>query len=208
MKWQDFAPKRSSRVRESTEWSIHYAYDSCADGQRVLLIGDSICNNYQDPVHRLLTGRMNVSFWASSKCVTDPDYLRELEYILDCRPCDMICFNNGLHSINTDRTEWVEAYNCVLNFLQAKYPQAKLALTLCTPAVDPAYTALSEELNALTEKIAAERGIPTIDLFTPMNALDREEHWRDAVHFRPAAIEMQGEIVAKHVAQAMGLPEA
>ena len=106
MTWQDFSPASTTRKREATEWSIHYAFDTmAADKPRVLLIGDSICNGYNGAVRDRLTGKVNVSFWASSKCVTDPDYFRELDFILDARPYDIICFNNGLHSLTTNREE-------------------------------------------------------------------------------------------------------
>ena len=87
MKWQDFAPASTSREREGTEWSIHYAFNAVdTEKKRVLLIGDSICNAYNGVVRNLLDGRVNVSFWASSKCVTDPAYFRELDFMLDARP--------------------------------------------------------------------------------------------------------------------------
>ena len=107
VKWQDFAPASTSREREEIEWSITYSYNATQNGRpRVLLIGDSICNGYNGKVRELLHGDVNVSFWASSKCVTDPDYFRELDFMLDAYPYDAVCFNNGLHSISTDRAEW------------------------------------------------------------------------------------------------------
>lgn len=36
----------------------------------VALVGDSICNGYQAGVRELLKGKMNVSYWISSYCVT------------------------------------------------------------------------------------------------------------------------------------------
>ena len=105
--WRAFAPATTTRQREGIEWSTNYAYNATDTTlPRVLLIGDSICNANQDRVRWLLAGKVNVSYWASSKCVTDPDYFRELDFLLEARPYDMVTFNNGLHSLHTDRAEW------------------------------------------------------------------------------------------------------
>lgn len=196
MKYTEYMPEKSSRVREDIEWSIHYAYDMKRAGlPRVLLIGDSICNGYQNFVRGKLDGMVNVSFWASSKCVTDPDYLRELEFILDYTDYDVVSFNNGLHSLTTDRAEWEAAYAAAVKFIQAKCPNAKIMLTLCTPLRDEKLTAISAELNAFA------RGLryPVIDMFTPMDALDRDKYWTDTYHFTDAAKDMQAEIIAARV---------
>jgi len=193
MNYTDFMPADSSRVREDIEWSIHYTYDmNSTELPRVLLIGDSICNGYQTFVREKLAGKMNVSFWASSKCVTDKDYFRELEFILDYTKYDVISFNNGLHSLTTDRREWEAAYRAAVDFIHAKCPEAKLMLTLCTPLKDPALTAVSAQLNDFVKSL----NMPVIDLFSPMDALDRESYWTDTYHFNDMAKDMQAGIIA------------
>ena len=200
MKWQDYAPASTTRKREATEWSIHYAYDTqVTDKPRVLLIGDSICNGYDGAVRDRLAGQVNVSFWASSKCVTDPDYFRELDFMLDARPYDIVCFNNGLHSLNTNRDEWDAAYASAVAFILAKLPDAKLSLTLSTPLKDAALTAVSVSLNETVARIGVNRNLPTIDLFSAMNGLDRDKFWTDTYHFRAEAIAIQADMIAEHV---------
>lgn len=204
MTWQDYTPASTSRKREATEWSIHYAYDTAADKPRVLLIGDSICNGYNGAVRDRLAGKVSVSFWASSKCVTDPDYFRELDFILDARLYDIICFNNGLHSLSTNREEWDAAYASAVAFILAKLPDAKLSLTLSTPLKDAALTAISASLNETVVRIGKEMNLPTIDLFSAMHALDRDEFWTDTYHFRSEAIAIQADLIADHVLKQLG----
>ena len=200
MDYTGFMPKETSRIREDIEWSIHYAYDmKNKELPRVLLIGDSICNGYQAFVREKLAGSMNVSFWASSKCVTDPDYFRELDFILDYTEYDVISFNNGLHSLTTDRAEWTRAYANAVKFIQTKCPDAKVFITLCTPLKDEKLTAVSNELNAVSRDIAAENGLGVIDMFSPMDALDREAYWTDTYHFTDEAKRIQAEIVASAI---------
>ena len=53
------------RGHENIEWSISYAFgltDETRHLPRVLLVGDSICNGYQEKVRELLKGRMNVTY--------------------------------------------------------------------------------------------------------------------------------------------------
>lgn len=196
MDFMKYMPENTSRIREDIEWSIHYAYNATDKiSPRVLLIGDSICNGYQSFVREKLEGRMNVSFWASSKCVTDPDYFRELEFYLDYLPYTNICFNNGLHSLTTVRTEWESAYVKAIEFIRFKCSDAKLSLTLCTPLKDTALTAISAELNAFAKK----QSLPVIDLFTLMDELDRNTYWTDTYHFTNEAREIQAETIAAHL---------
>ena len=199
IKWTAFALASSSRQREQIEWSISYAYNATeTDKPRVLLIGDSICKGYESKVRDLLGGRINVSFWASSKCVTDPDYLRELDFMLDAREYDMITFNNGLHSLFSNREEWNAAYASAVSFIRAKLPDTKLSLVLSTPLTDGKLTKTVISLNETVRNIAAERNLPVLDLFSPMDALDRDRYWTDTFHYQPDAVDMQAELIASH----------
>ena len=119
--YRDFQPTETSRTRENVEWSITYTYNARDTGvPRVLLIGDSICSGYQAKVRDKLAEHANITFWASSKCVTDPDYFRELDFILGAYRYDLICFNTGLHSLTTARGEWEAAYRSAVRFIRAK----------------------------------------------------------------------------------------
>lgn len=194
--WQDYAPAETSRVRETIEWSITYSFNAKdKESPRVLLIGDSIVNAYQNNVRGMLEGKANVTFWASSKCVTDPDYFRELQYILGILPYDVICFNNGLHSLSTDRAEWENAYAGAVRMIRDVCPASKLLLTLCTPLQNTERTETCRRMNAYITALAKREALGVIDLFTPMEAFDRENCWADGVHFRPHVIVRQAEIV-------------
>ena len=206
MNWQKYTPETTSRKRETIEWSIFYGYNATdLTTPRVLLIGDSICNGYQNAVRERLDGRVNVTFWASSKCVTDPDYFKELCYMLSAYPYAMVCFNNGLHSLGTDRPEWIAAYKAAVRCIRETLPGVPLALTLSTPLKDARLTALSSELNGYVKEIARAEGLPMIDLFSLMDVLDREEYWSDTHHFRAPAIGMQADEIAAFVLDTLGL---
>ena len=183
---------------EDIMWSITYKFNAeDRESPRVLLIGDSICNAYHAAVRERTGTRVNISFWAGSKCITHRDYLRELDYILDTNPCELILFNNGLHSLGTDTKNWEKAYRAVMKYLADKMPDTKLAAVLSTPLKDAELTERSKRLNEIVKRVSAENNTPVLDLFTPMDKLDRNTYWADCYHFKADAINMQADLISE-----------
>ena len=198
--YRDYMLAETSRVHENIEWSTTYTFNANDTAHpRVLLIGDSICNGYQSKVREKLADSVNITYWASSKCVTDGQYLRELDFLLDSYRYDLICFNNGLHSLITDRGEWEAAYRLAVKFIRAKCPEARLSLTLCTPLNDPAKDAISRALNTYTLALSAAEELPVIDLYAAVAQLDKSEHMSDVFHWRDTGKELQAEAITAHI---------
>lgn len=186
----DVACPVSDNVRghENIEWSVAYAYgltDATKDLPRVLLVGDSICNGYQGGVRELLKGKMNVSYWISSYCVTSAAYLPLLTIYLDEAKYDVIHFNNGLHSLATPTVAYEKGMRRALQLIREKQPDAKLVWCSSTPLANDVKTAKCRELNAAAAKVVAELGgIVTDDLFSLLDPLDRAANWSDEYHHR------------------------
>ena len=139
------------RGHENTEWSIYYGFhltDANRGLPRVLLVGDSICNGYQRGVAQILEGKMNVSYWVSSYCVTSPGYLKRLALCLDEAKYDVVHFNNGLHSLGTPTDDWAKGLEAALKLIRARQPSARIIWTTSTPLKDAKRTAKARELNA------------------------------------------------------------
>ena len=194
------------RGHENIEWSISYAFhltDSRKDLPRALLVGDSICNGYQGRVCALTEGRINISYWVSSYCVTSPEYLRLLAFQLEGAKYDVIHFNNGLHSLGTDTAAWTAALKAALELIRAKQPQARIIWATSTPLKDARKTAKARELNAAAQTVIRELGsIETDDLFALLDPLDREKNWSDVYHHRPELRDMAAKQVARMIAPA------
>ena len=195
------------RGHENTEWSIYYGFhltDANRGLPRVLLVGDSICNGYQRGVAQILEGKMNVSYWVSSYCVTSPGYLKRLALCLDEAKYDVVHFNNGLHSLGTPTDDWAKGLEAALRLIREKQPQAKIVWCSSTPLTDADKTAKCRELNAAAAKVVAEFGVSaTDDLFTLCDPLDREQNWMDVFHFKPEAVSKQADQVAVSVLSAL-----
>ena len=191
------------RGNENTEWSIAYAYgltDETRDLPRVLLVGDSICNDYRAGVREQLKGKMNVSYWISSYCVTSSAYLPMLSIYLDEAKYDVIHFNNGLHSLKTPTAAYETGLRNALSLIREKQPAAKLVWCSSTSLTNAVKTAKCRELNVAAAKVITEfGGIVTDDLFSFLDPLDRQENWRDEYHHKPSLCVKEAEQVAASI---------
>lgn len=196
------------RSHENTEWSTSYGYGLVGGSRglpRVLLIGDSICNGYNGAVRKKLAGKMNVTFWASSYCVTSRPYLSILSVLLDEAEYDVIHFNNGLHSLSTPNDAYERAYGAALELIRRRQPNAVVVWCTSTPLTNEKKTAKCRELNAAAERAAARAGVSERDdLFALCDTFNRKTDWRDVYHFKAHAIERQAGQVASSVLKALG----
>ena len=194
----------SALAREGTEWDTAYWYNANDDKlPRVLLVGDSICNGYQTQVRDELAGVAYVSFWATSKCVTDRSYLKQLAYILEEYPYKVVHVNNGLHSLVTDPKAWEGSLRAALALIREKAPDAKIIWASSTPIKDENRMPRVKELNEIGERIAKENQLPVDDLFALMDPQDRTTFWTDTYHFTPEARKLQAKQVAGFVRAAL-----
>ena len=206
--YKDFMLEKSSRELENIEWSISYSFNARDEkSKRVLLIGDSICNGYQPVVREILGKRLNVTYWISSKCVTDMRYLKELDFYLDAHEYDLILFNNGCHSTDKFPEEREIAYKKAVEFITKKCCDIPLVLVLCAPLKLKNDDEKIRGFNEYTKKVADEFGLPVIDLYTPLLVLDRETAMFDEYHWNEEGRTMQGEIIADYIEQAMELSD-
>ena len=196
------------RGHENIEWSTSYAYgltDETCGLPRVLLVGDSICNEYQRGVRERLKGKMNVTYWVSSYCVTSPAYLPLLSIYLDEAKYDVIHFNNGHHTPSkTPMEAYSKGLEAAFDLIRRKQPQAKLVWCSSTPLANDAKTAKCRELNAAAAKVVAEfGGIATDDLFSLLDPLDRAANWSDEYHHRAPVQKKESAQVAASVLSAL-----
>ena len=208
--WAQEQPKlQVEHPREATEWITSYAYNANDTKlPRVLLIGDSICNGYSGDVCKELAGTAFVTFYASSKCVCDKSYLRSLAFFLDESDYAVIHFNNGLHSLSSNRQDWETCLRASIKLIKEKGKGAKIIWANSTPLKDPTLTEKAQELNAIAARVMAEEGVPTDDLFALMNPLDRATHWSDTFHFKGEAKKIQAKAIGDCVRKALGANKA
>ena len=197
------------RPREAVEWTTTYVYNAPEKGlPRILLVGDSICRGYEKFVRNDLAGAAFLSSYATSKCVTDRSFLRELSFILGEYDYDVVHFNNGVHCLNTPPEEWEKSLRAAFDLVRKEKPGARIIWCSSTPLKDAESTAIVRVLNEIGEKVAKEYGLPVTDLFSLMDPLDRNEHWTDKYHFKTDAKSQQGQQVVASIRATLGLAVA
>ncbi len=203
------ARAKDSRLREATEWDTAYWYNANDNKlPRVLLLGDSICNGYQSMVRDELAGVAYVSFWATSKCVTDRSYLKQLTYILEEYPYVLVHFNNGLHSLGSNREDWEEGLRQALRLIREKSAGAHIIWASSTPLRDPLLTDKAIELNTIAARVMRAENIAVDDLFELMNPLDRAKFWTDTYHYTTDGKRLQARKVADVIRASLGTGKA
>jgi len=192
--------------RENIEWcDIWVAGAAGTTYPRTLLIGDSIVRSYFPYVQKQLKGRYACARIASSKCVADPMYFRELELVLKEYTFSCIHFNNGLHGWDYDESFYATSLAKTFDTLAKHCETRKLIWGSTTPVWTEseektldAKTDRVRERNRIAADLASDRNIVVNDLFSYV--IDRPELFSaDGTHFVEA-----GQVeLAKHVTNAI-----
>ena len=198
--------------REKIEWCQMYWYDTdCPELPRVLLIGDSIVVGERDLLAEALRGRATVGAFSTSKIVGDPAFTRELDFALGDYPPDLIVFNNGLHGRDYDDEFYRRGLEGALDHLRGMLavPMLWRNSTPITVAGHPEQfhsrdNALVLRRNRIAAEVVAARGIPAIDLYTPMTA-HPEYSRRDGYHYTAEGYAAQVAILAPRILEALGI---
>jgi lysophospholipase L1-like esterase len=189
--------------RENIEWlDIWVPSASESVLPRVLLIGDSITRSYYPHVQERLAGRYACARIASSKCVADPMYLRELQLILDAYEFACIHFNNGLHGWDYNESAYAIALAETFSLLARHCGTKHLIWASTTPVwtkgdakILDAKTERVRERNRIAADMAASYNVQINDLFSYV--VEQPDLFsKDGVHFLEAGQVMLGRHVA------------
>jgi GDSL-like Lipase/Acylhydrolase family len=195
-------------AREFIEWcDIWISHANETNLPRVLLIGDSITRDYYHEVEKRLAGKAFVARLATSRFVSDPVLLKEIELVLDGTKFDVIQFNNGMHGWQHSEAEYREAFPKVIKTIHAHAPKARLIWATTTPLRDgkgvtgDTKAEYSDDRiaarNALAAEVIATQKIPTVDLNAAVRG--HPELHSDNVHFNGQG----SQILAAEVAAAV-----
>ena len=188
--------------RESIEWCEMYWYATeHPELPRVLLVGDSIVVGERERLANILAGQVTVGGFSTSKIVGDPALFRELDFVLSDYPPNLIVFNNGLHQLKCDDDFYRRGLEMTLDYFEERIP-VRILWRNTTPVslvghpeiLDEKLNAVVLRRNAIAEEIMARRGIPVIDLYTPM-AAHPEYGKGDSCHYKPEGYLAQAEIL-------------
>ena len=193
-------------IRERIEWADIWVTDADKDDlPRVLLIGDSITRGYFGEVEKHLAGKAYCARLTTSKCVSAPSFLGEVQLLLKQYRFSVIHFNNGLHGWGYTEEQYRNGLLRLMETFEQHAAGAKLTWAATTPVRDrDNLQQISDRTERVTKrnKIAAEimkdRTIPTNDLF---GLVEEHPDWfsGDGVHFNNKGKTAQGAAVAVKV---------
>jgi hypothetical protein len=194
-----------TEIRENIEWTNmrwNDAPDNCK--ARILLIGDSIVVGHERMLHEIIKDEYCIDSFATAKCVSDVDYMKELDYMLASKDYDLVIFNNGLHGFDIEDEAYEENLEEVLIDLNKRVKN--LAWRTSTPIrnkedlnqFEAEKTPRVIRRNAFAAKVTQELNIPVLDLYTPM-AENVDYFSPDAIHYNEEGKQTQAQMLAKFI---------
>jgi len=196
---------QKTEIRENIEWTNmrwNDAPDNCK--ARILLIGDSIVVGHERLLHDIVKDEYCIDSFATAKCVSDIDYMKELDYMLGSNDYSLVIFNNGLHGFDISDEAYEKNLKEVLTDLEKRVK--KLAWRNSTPMrekedlnkFDAKKTPTILKRNAFAGQVVEELNIPSLDLYTPMS--EHVEYFSpDAVHYNDQGRETQAKMIAEFI---------
>ena len=192
--------------RETIEWcNIRWEYTNDQKLPRVLLIGDSIVVGYSGHVKQQLKGKAHVDMLATSKCISDPAFLKETKYALEDYHHAVVHFNNGLHGWHQTDEQYEAALRDYVEKLKATAKDSKMIWASTTPVPSSRGGAKLEKKrngtvlarNAIAEKVMKANGIATNDLYgLVIDDLEQLSASKGNVHYNEEGKSRQGKAVA------------
>jgi hypothetical protein len=180
---------------------------------RILLIGDSICNGYLEPVRAALKGKANIDAWITPTSQGDKSLPATLAAILGQQKYAVIHFNLGLHGWQKGRIpegQFEPLTRTMVQAFKTNAPQAKLIWATVTPVtvkgepekLNPEIQPTIEQHNAMALKVMKEESVAINDLSALMLP-QLKLAAGDMFHWKPAGRDLQVKAVAESLNAAL-----
>ncbi len=173
--------------KEEFEWIRHWAdHAPKNDLPRVLLVGDSITQGYNEPVREMLLGECYVDYVATSYPIDSKLYHDLVLNMVKDNKFAAVHFNHGLHGWHNA----TEDYKAGMKALMMKISEtAKVIAVTSTPVRVVKSNETAEINNTVLERnkavleIAEECGFAVDDLYPAARALDGDDITGDGYHY-------------------------
>lgn len=174
-------------TKEKFEWIRSWSdYAPNTDKPRVLLIGDSITNGYNEHVRELLRDVCYVDFFATSYTIESGVYLANVRAFLADAKYDLVHFNFGLHGFHLNKDEYKARVRALAEEIAL---EAKVISVTSTPIRAQKSNELADKNAAVIERneavlaIAKECGFAVDDLYPVARELPFELTAGDGFHY-------------------------
>lgn len=197
------ASRGKNVVLEEYEWTDFWWDNRDIDAKTVLLIGDSQTRGMR-PYFSQICPQLKADMFATSKCVDNHDYMRELKYVLEGYKYDCVFFSHGLHGWHLDIDDYEKKSTEMLDLLA--HTGAEIIIESCLPValpgdkyiLDAERNDIVNERNRVLKKLAEERGLAYIDLYgTVIDMADIRD--RDGMHYNEKGYRLLAQKLAERV---------
>ena len=164
-----YEKNESKSKLETFEWDNTWIEQTAKrDARRVLYIGDSISCGTRRIATERSGGKVLFDGFGTSKAVDNPYFLDSVKLFAAQTPyVDAVIFNNGLHGWHIeDEVEYRAFYEKTIHFLMREFSEVPIYLVLTTTVRDENREARVKVRNCVVRELAAQYGLPTIDLYT------------------------------------------
>ncbi len=171
-------------VYESIEWDNTWMEQiHNPNARRILYVGDSITVGTRGAANAKGAGKVVFDHFGTSKALDNPYFFESLRLFAAQQPSRAaVFFNNGLHGWHLSEEQYETLYAEMLDKLIKEYSDVPVVPMLTTCSTSESYSnARVEARNEIVRKLATERGLTVIDLYTV--ACANREHIADGVHF-------------------------
>ena len=206
---------------EGIEWTRIWREGAAGNGERVLLIGDSIIDGSKSFIGKELAPDTAISVFVTSKGLNNPYFIKELSLLCEQEDYDYkaVYLNSGLHFHNQSAEEYKENYKKLLSEIRQMLPCTPIILGTSTPWTEGNTAAAKEhdtpitlsgeikfhernktvlEYNKKVFEIGSEEQLTVFDAYSLM--IEHPElKSPDGVHFKPEGYV----ILAKSIASAL-----
>lgn len=195
--------------REYYEW-CNFWWENAPDTEspRVLLIGDSITNQYRARTQAILKERGRpwlLDCTIGSRSAADPAWFAELDYMMSAvngYTYRLVHLNNGLHGAHLSLPAYEDGLRRYIEKVRSLLPEAAVALVTSTPYEKASSNERVLARNEVVRRLSAEYGFLLDDLYTVAAA--QPDAWRDGVHFKPETAERLAVAAADFIERALG----
>lgn len=176
--------------QEGVGWLDIFAYDENSKLDRILLIGDSIVNQYAERVRNQLKGHYILTRFSTSKSICSNQFLKQLDLTMDQKYA-MIFINNGLHAFSSTDKEYKKCFKQTLDYLIEKNPKSEIFLVATTPVKNYlTRDSIVRSRNRILKELSKKYGIGFVDLYSTVSG--KSVHM-DKYHFRKRGVRLLSE---------------
>jgi len=174
--------------QEQFEWINSWSDNTNnRDLPRVLLIGDSITNGYQQIVRETLKGRCYVDHIATSYTLNSGFFFKLIVSYINNNKYDIIHLNQGLHGFSMSKKTYKEKLKKLINKIPSSckviLAESTIVKKVGNKTIDKKWGKKLDERNSSVNELAKEMGLSVNHLYEVSKNIPNDLRNDDGFHY-------------------------